>query len=225
MMRSPVPPFKVMDCTLTILSMARSAQNLRELRDHIAHVPAESLSHHFYDSLLRPAFDHPEYRNDFALWAGRQLHDAPLAERLAMLDPMEHQDLEQLRQALLDVLEDHLSYEHHLPQAARGKEFHFLRSQFVVFHTGEQATTPEQLGEMIPRLSTGSIFFHFIDARHREPALQDDFTAWLAPWGEAYADVIAGLRRVDFYLWSLSELRERVGACFLRADATAGGRS
>lgn len=185
MSSAPVSPFRVMDCSLTILSTGRSAQTLRELRDHVAHVPADSLSHHFYDSLLRPAFDHPEYRNDFALWARYQLRDPSLAERLAILDPMDHLDLEHLRQALLDVIEDRLSHEGDIPHSTRGKEFHFLRSQFVVFGTGDEAATPDQLGRMIPRMTTGSIYFHFIDARHREPLLKDDFTAWLESWGPA----------------------------------------
>jgi hypothetical protein len=210
----PVSPFRVMDCALTIRSMGRSAQTLRELRDHIAHVPADSLSHHFYDSLLRPAFDHPEYRNDFALWARYQLRDAPLAERMAMLDPLDHPDLEGLRAALLDVIEDRLSSEGEVPHAARGKEFHFLRSQFVVFSTGDEALTPLQLGSMIPRLSTGSVFFHFIDARHRNPRLEDDFSGWLRAWGESCGSIVRRLEAIDVYLWSLSELRGRLAACF-----------
>ena len=59
-MTGTIAPFKLMDCALTIVSVGRSAQTLRELREHLAAVPAQCLSHHFYDSLLRPSFDDRE---------------------------------------------------------------------------------------------------------------------------------------------------------------------
>src|SRR5712671_2894132 len=156
--RLTVPaPLPIMDCALTIISLGRSAQNLRELRDHLASVPAQSISHHFHDALLRPAFDDPEYRNDFAVWARRQLHDGALAERLGVIDPMDYQDLEQLRQQTIDVVEDHLAEAGEVPQAARGHEFYFLRSQFVIIDTRARASSPAELASLIPRLSTGSI--------------------------------------------------------------------
>jgi hypothetical protein len=52
-----IAPFKVMDCAITIISLGRSAQTLRELRDHLSVVPTQCLTHHFYDSLLRPSFE------------------------------------------------------------------------------------------------------------------------------------------------------------------------
>jgi hypothetical protein len=66
-------PFEVKDCALITLALGKSALNLRELRDRVAEVPPQSLYHHFYETLLRPSFDDPEYRNDFALWSRRQL--------------------------------------------------------------------------------------------------------------------------------------------------------
>jgi hypothetical protein len=206
-----------MDCALTIISTGRSAQNLRELRDHLASVPAPSLSHHFYESLLRPAFDDPEFRNDFALWARDQLNDAALAERLAVIDPLEFPDLEDLRQMLLDVVEDHLAETSEVPQARRGREFHFLRSQFVIFTTGFQAQTPAELAQLLPQLSTGSIFYHFVEARRRLPLLLDDFSVWLATWGPSYDSLRADLSNVDFQLWTLNEIKERIARCFAAA--------
>ncbi|MBI3450056.1 MAG: hypothetical protein HY049_14220 [Acidobacteria bacterium] len=221
--RLTVPaPLQVMDCALTILSLGRSAQNLRELRDHLASVPAQSISHHFHDALLRPAFDDPEYRNDFAVWARRQLHDAALAERLGVIDPMDYPDLEQLRHQTIDVVEDRLAEAGEVPQAARGHEFYFLKSQFVILDTRARATTPSELTAMIPRLSTGSIFHHFIEARRRQPGRVDDFSAWLAGWGDECAHERERLAAVDYELWSLGELRDRIAAAL--AGARAGAR-
>jgi hypothetical protein len=206
----PPAPFVVMDCTLLIEALGRSAQTLRELRDHIGSVPRQSIAHHFHETLLRAAFDDPEYRNDFALWARRQLHDVVLAERLAVLDPIDFKDLEQLRQYLLEVIEDRLGELHHVPQVERGREFHFLRSRFVVFDTGIRAETPAGLAASMRHMSTGSVFYHFVEARRRPPLRMDDFSAWLENWGPKCVHVREELAAIDFQLWTLSELRQRI---------------
>jgi len=214
-----VESFRFRDCAMTILSMGRSAQTLRELREHVAYVPAQSLSHHFHDSLLRPSFDDPEYRNDFARWASRRLHDAVLAERLSVLDPLEFPDLEAVRAAVLDAIDDRLAEVAVVPHAARGHEFHFLRSQFVILETGREAATPEDLAAAVPSLTTGSIFYHFIEARRRPPMGLDDFSDWLEGWGPRYTPWRQRLAAVDYQLWSLTGLRDRLHACL---DGTVG---
>ena len=214
-------PFKIMDCAITTVSLGRSAQTLRELRDHLAVVPAQSLSHHFYDSLLRPSFDDREYRNDFALWARRQLRDVRLAERLAVIAEEFPRDEPIRLQHLVDIVEDRLVEAVDAPSGAPGKEFHFMRSQFVVIDSGALAATPAELADLIPRSSTGSVFFHFVDARRRSPERVDDYSAWLRPRGPAFDEVRRRLAAIDFYLWSLTEIRERIARCF---DAlTLGG--
>jgi hypothetical protein len=223
-MTGTITPFKLMDCALTIMSVGRSAQTLRELRDHLAVVPAQSLSHHFYDSLLRPSFDDREYRNDFALWARRKLRDIPLAERLAVIDPMDFADLEHLRQHMLDIVEDRLSEVVDSPPGASGQELHFLTSQFVVLDTGVMATTPAELAALIPRSMAGSIFYHFVDARRRTSERADDYSSWLKEWGPGCDEVRRRLSAVDFYLWPLTELRERIARCFEALAPRSEGR-
>lgn len=218
-MSSTPAPLRILDCSLLILSVGRSAQNLRELRDHLTIVPTQSISHHFYDSLLRPTFDHPEYRNDFARWAGRQLRDELLAERLGIIDPIDYPDLEALRQALVDVIEDRLAEVPEVPQAPSGQAFHFLGSRFVIIETGVRVSAPGDLAAMLPSLSTGSIFIHFIEARRRTPFRRDDFSAWLEQWGPEYVPVCKRLQAIDHYLWSLTELRELISGSFAVAEA------
>lgn len=178
--------------------------------DRVAEAPLQSLYHHCHEMLLRPSFDDPEYRNDFALWARRSLRDVKLAERLSMIDPMGFADLEELRRFLVDTFEERLAELSPLALPAAENEFQFLRSQMVVFDTGWRATSPADLLEIIPRISTGSIFFHFIEARRRNPEHVDDFSQWLAIWGESCTPVVEKLGAIDYFLWSLTELRERV---------------
>ena len=206
-------PFRFMDCALTTISLGRSAHNLRELRDWVAVVPVQSISHHFFETLLRPGFDDPEYRNDFAVWARRQLRDDVVAERLGAIEPLEHETLESVRQVVLDIIEDRLAETLHVPVAAPGQEFYFLRSQQVILDTGEQAATPADLAAQIPTLPTGSIYYHFVEGRKRPPLRIDDFSTWLESWGPSTAQCRACLAKIDYALWSLTELRAHMSKC------------
>lgn len=206
-------PFRFMDCALTTLSLGRSAHNLRELRDWVSVVPAQSLSHHFYETVLRPGFDDPEYRNDFAVWARRQLRDDVVAERLGGLDALEYDSLEALRQVVLDIIEDRLAETLYVPVAAPGQEFYFLRSQQVILDTGLRATTPADLAALIRTLPTGSIYYHFVEGRKRPPLRVDDFSSWLESWGPSTAECRERLAKIDYSLWSLTELRAHLSRC------------
>lgn len=213
-MTQPPAPFRIRDCALITLATGRSAQNLRELRDRMREAPGSSIYHHFHESVLRPSFDDPEYRNDFALWARRGLRDIALSERLAAIDPLDFSDTESLREALLEVVDDRLSELTYVPWVPAGEEFHFLRSQVVVLDTGLRANAPADLATLIPSLPTGSVFFHFIEARRRVPEGVDDFSAWLVDWGPGFDRVRQRLAAIDYYAWSLARIRDRIAASF-----------
>jgi hypothetical protein len=197
-----------MDSTLTVLAVGLVAQTLRELRDYLALAPPNSITYHFHGSLLGPVFDDPEYRNDFALWARRQLHDAVLAERLGVLDALDFSGVDSLRQNLLDVLDDRLAECDAVPQVPRGAEFHFQSSQLIVFDTGLRFDTPQALAGAVRRFTSGSVFYHFIDARRRPPVRRDDFSHWLDGWGPPAAAAVRRLESIDPIFWSLTDLRE-----------------
>jgi hypothetical protein len=205
-------PFVIKDSALITLALGRSAQNLRELRDRIAEVPVQSLYHHFYENLLRPWFDDPEFRNDFAQWARHQLHDPVLAERLGILDPVDYEDGDAFREVLVEILEDRMAEVAQIPVATPGREFQFLRSQIVIFDTGLQVSTPAELARLIPSLRPGSVFFHFVEARFRPPRGQDDFSTWLSLWGEEMTPFIEHLREIDVLFGSLSDMRGEIAS-------------
>jgi hypothetical protein len=214
-------PFHVRDCAIISLALGKVAHDLRELRDRVAEVPVGSLRHHFVESLLRPSFDDPEYRNDFAFWVHDALHEEPLAEKIAALDPFSGGDGERLRGELLELLEERIDQLTAPRVAPLGREFHFLSSQLVVFSTGVQAADPGELARIAPSLSPGSVFFHFVDARLREPLDEDDLSLWLADWGERGDRARARLAAVDPSFGSLVELRERIAAALAGGDGAA----
>ena len=66
------------------------------------------------------------------------------------------------------------------------------------------------------------IFFHFVEARRRPPLRRDDFASWLVGWGDEYGPIRERLEAIDYTMWSLTELRERIAACF---DEDRSGRA
>jgi hypothetical protein len=211
---STISPFEVRDCALITLSTGIKVQNLKEFRDALEKIPLASIGHHFWGRLLRPQFDEPEYNNDFASWAYHGLHDKPLAERLSMTLPTDFASLEELRQELVDTIEQRLDESELIPWARTGQLFYFLHSQIVVFDTGLRFDEPVDLVAYLPSLSTGSIYYHFIDARSRTEQRCDDFSAWLGGFGDRYQGLRERLCGFDPYFSSLEEIRVHVAGLF-----------
>lgn len=205
---------KIMDCALIAIATGIKAQNLRELRDHIQTIHQGCLYHHFWGNLLNPRFDDPEFQNDFAVWTSRHMHELRISEKLSMVDPSIHKNIEDLRKEVLDIIEERLYESDYIPWAKPGEEFHFIRSQIVVFDTGKSYTDPSDLIEIIPNMSLGSIFYHFIDSRRRTQDAKNDFSLWLNGFGDKYNGLIADLDNIDPYFTTLNELREEINFVF-----------
>lgn len=207
-------PFALKDCALIGIGTGEKAQNLRELKDRLLTVHSGCIFHHFWGGLLRPRFEEPEYQNDFAAWAWHGLRDPSLAERLSLIDASDYDDIEELRRELVEVIEERLEQSELVPWAKASDQFIFSRSQVVVFDTGLRFEHPAQLAEFLPRLSVGSVFYHFIDGRRRPPKRMDDFSAWLLGFEGRFDPVIEGLVSIDPYFSSLRELRREIHTVF-----------
>lgn len=215
---TPVAPdgrlFIVKDCALIAIATGRRAYTLTELRNSVEQVSVDSIYFHFWGGLLEPRFEEREFNNDFAAWVRHGLHDGVLAERLAMLDPTRFEDLEALRQALLDIIDARLDESEYLAWVRTTLRFEFLRSQIVVFDTGRRLQQPAELARLIGELSTSSVFYHFVDARRRQPDQRDDFQTWLDGFEGRYRELCDQLAGVDPYFGNLSELRGKLAALF-----------
>ncbi len=208
------PSFLVKDCALVALATGRKARLLQELRDELRHIEAASIYHHFWGAMLQPRFDEREYNNDFAAWLRHAMHEPVLAERLAALSPGAFSDLEGLRREIVDLIEVRLDEAEQLAWPVASEPFEFIRSQIVVFDTNRRLQRPAELVTVRETFAPSSVFYHFIDARRRTADRADDFSDWLAAWGEDFAPLRLRLASIDPYFGSLGELREQLGRVF-----------
>jgi hypothetical protein len=209
-----IEPFYIKDCALIAIATGKRAQNLRELREHLLQIEPGSIYYHFWGGLLRPRFDDTEYHNDFAIWVARGLHNKSLAERLGVIDPVAFGTIEEVRNELVEIIDESLD-ETEFPQwTKRDDQFEFIRSQIVVFDTAISVSRPEDLLDIIGNISVGSIFYHFIDARHRNENSLDDFQNWLSDCGEDYAPICRKIREKSSYFSPLRELKSDLEEVF-----------
>jgi hypothetical protein len=89
----------------------------------------------------------------------------------------------------------------------------------VIFDARQTAETPEALGEILPRLGLGSIYYHFIDARLRPPINRNDFSTWLDHFGLEYEQLSSAIQSVDPYFSSLTRTHHVLCELFQQAGA------
>jgi hypothetical protein len=197
-----------------VLATGKKARLLQEFRNVLPTLEPASIYHHFWGGLLQPRFELREFNNDFAAWVRHSIHDGVLAERLAALDPTQFDDLEALRQELLELIDARLDEVESLAWARATEQFEFVCSQIVVFDTNRRLDHPNQLAEVVPTLSTSSIFYHFIDARRRTESARDDFSDWLIAFGDEFVDLQQALAGIDPYFGNLGDLRHQLADLF-----------
>jgi hypothetical protein len=220
-----VVDFAIKDCVLATIATGRRAQTLRELRDVLQDVHPGSIYHHFWGTLLRPEFSDREFNNDFANWCYFSLHDSVAAERIAVIDPADFEDLEGLRRELIEVIDERLDETEVMLFTRADQQFQFTRSIIVVFDTHRRVSDPAELAQILPEWSVGSVFYHFVDARRRDPIYVDDFRAWLTGLGPEYKPLCDALAEIDPYFDSLFVLRDRLAQAFTAFFGPAGAGS
>jgi len=204
-------PFRVIDCALLQkMSGLPAAVNLRELRERIASCGRNVLYHHFCETLLAPAFDYPDYRNDLAVWAKQRLGDDVLAERLGIIDPYSFSSMDDLRKIVLEIFDDRLSEADTVPSAKRGYEFYFMETTIVIFDTGIRINHPDELPTCIQNMTNSSIYFHVLEARRRPIIGLDDFSTWLKTSEGNWDHYISAIQSIDVMLFTLAEIKSEL---------------
>ncbi|MFA5479552.1 MAG: DUF5752 family protein [Candidatus Muiribacteriota bacterium] len=207
-------PFRIKDCALVAVATGKKAHNIRELKENLQIITPGSIYFHFWGILLRPRFLDREYNNDFATWVKSSIHDHVLAEKLAVIDPTDYKNMEELRKEVAEIIEERLDEDEWISWIKPTRPFYFMDSHIVVFDTGFEIDRPEQLLDIIPKMSEGSIYYHFIDARKRTDGSIDDFRAWLEGFNGKYSELMEDIATLDPYFVSLTHLKEQLVCIF-----------
>ena len=153
--------FKVMDCALIAIATGEKAQNLRELRDMLKlSIPGVFIitsGEVFFILILMIR----NFKTILQCGPHDNLHDSKVSEQLSIIDPNLFKDIEDLRQEVVEIIEERLSESEHVPWVKTGQEFHFIRSQIVIFDTGISYSDPEDFLDIIPKMSSGEHVFSF----------------------------------------------------------------
>jgi hypothetical protein len=220
-------PFAFVGCTELVEILGAKADDELQLMHLLEEVPVDSIYYHTHAYFLRHQYLMGPYPNDFATWAATQVRDRMLGERLGVIDPYDFDTLEDLREALVTVVEDHLSKIQVIPRVEYGTPFYFMQSRLVEVPTDITARTLREFRDGLAAVDASALYFHFYAARIRQDQRQGDFTLWVE--GELRMPALAQqLRRIDPYMFSLEQVRSRlVEICdtFLRREGTARGRA
>lgn len=188
--------------------LARRANNPSELLEGIRTVPTSSIYYHTHRFLLEHHYLLPEPSNDFAYWVTNILGLVRTGERLASVDIVRFDTLEELRQEFVNALADDIGRLKRIPEAPDGEEFHFMTCRTVVIPTPFQADNLYEFLEAIGQVSINSLYYHFFEAPLRVGQGENDFSLWLVSNGET--EFAEQLSHIDPYTMTLEELRQRI---------------
>lgn len=172
-------PFAFVGCIELREILGHRARDERELMEQIERVPVGSVYYHTHGVFLR----HPQltraYPNDFANWVAAHIRDQVLAERLSVVDPFQFSSLEELREELISILDDHVAALHPVPRVVFGDPFFFVQSHVLEVSTGVEARTLAEFRRCLAAVDASAIYFHVLDARARRGVIGGDFAHWI----------------------------------------------
>lgn len=203
-------PFWFRECFVMVRPVGVSVVNLRELLHAIKEVAEPVLFYHLFQSRLTLFQPTLEYPNDFAFWAASALQDIRLAEKLSSFDPFDADNLEKVRQGLVDILEEYLWDLTRVPWARPGFEFHFCEGATVVMRSKISAWTLGEFYKGLQSVGTDSVYFHLLESRWRlGPKETDDFSFWIES-NFGLPELVGAIRDLDVYFHTLRELKEEM---------------
>jgi len=187
------------------------ASNLQEFLSIIKDVPDSCIYHHTHRFLLQHQYLSPEPPNDFAYWVTNSIGEKELGEDLSSIDTVQFNSINELRQAIISMVESYLKSD---PAAkARSTDnnnaFCFMKSISFILPTGHSAGDLEEFVHILKNISIDSIYFHIFEARLRIGKKTNDFSYWIenSLENKKLADSIS---RLDPYTYTLDDLRRTI---------------
>lgn len=221
----PQSTFTFIGCSELQESLGYQADDEKALAELVEQVPLDSIHFHTHSYFLRHRFIERAYPNDFAQWVVMEIGDHVLGERLAVIDPFDYPNLEDLREEILSIIDDHLSRMSTVPRRVFGEPFDFKRSRILEVPTGLEARTLGEFRHAVSEVDVSAIYFHMFEAHFRLGREENDFSAWIRS-GLGLMKLADCIRSINPYLGSLERLRSSlIIACdeFLTREPSARG--
>ncbi|MFH1714986.1 MAG: DUF5752 family protein [Elusimicrobiota bacterium] len=191
--------------------LGRRADNELKLMELMEEVPLDSIYYHMHTFY----FKHSDYNiggpypNDFANWTSIQLRDRVLGEKLASVTPLQKMRMEDVRNILVEILDEHLSELGSIPTLTHGQPFYFMKSCIVDVPTGISVKTLKDFRNTIKAIDASVIYFHIFDARLRSGKGVSDFASWIGN-NLQLTDLAQKIENIDCYMYNLEGLRAKL---------------
>ncbi|MBN1526431.1 MAG: hypothetical protein JW919_02455 [Candidatus Omnitrophica bacterium] len=194
------------------------ASNLEQLLEILKTAPGASIYHHTHRFLQQHQYLSPEPPNDFAYWVTNVLGEIELGERLASIDTVEFISVRDLRDKIIQIIEQ---YVEEVPSAAlrfarKNEEFYFIKSVSFVLPTNYVARDLAEFAGILGKITLDSIYFHMFEARLRLEKKTNDFSLWIEDSLDN-KELARRIARLDPYTHTLDDLRKKliglVSAC------------
>jgi hypothetical protein len=141
----------------------KRARNLEQLRNGLASAPAEVIFHHAVQYRLRHPSAGELAPDDLSGWVRAVVHESETAERISFAVQTPNASAEQVRAALLEVLDRMPSKRREERGAPEGSEFVFLSALSVVFPIGRTIRDAQDAIEALTSDDPGVWFYHLIE--------------------------------------------------------------
>ena len=188
----------------------RKARNLRELAETIKDVPGSVIYYHTHVFLQKHRSASPEPPNDFAYWVSQVLGEYKLGEELAAIDICEFSTIRELREKIINVIENYLfENKESLRYAPKGAEFEFVKAHSFVMPTGFTAHSLKEFETIISKVTIHSIYFHIFEARLRLEKGVNDFSFWIGTSAGA-PELARRIAALDPYTFTMEGLRQKL---------------
>lgn len=200
-------PFEFKEAISILKSTGEKANCLSNLREVISKVSDESIFHHTGQYFLKEHF--LGYTNDFAQWAGENLEERALAERLSNIDPYTFKSIAGTRKELLRVIDDYCNDFPEPRCVLSGHEFYFNETITLIFPVGVKAKNLTEFLIALRHVDTGCIHFHFYEARIRLGGGIDDFSRWFKDTLNR-KKLANRIRTIDLFMHNIEGIREHI---------------
>ncbi|AEH22585.1 hypothetical protein TOPB45_0483 [Thermodesulfobacterium geofontis OPF15] len=178
--------------------------SINEFIKALKEVDKFSIFYHMYINIFNyhnlPTF----YTNSISYWFFKNGY-LLLAEKLSIIDPLDYFDLEELRIALINILEK--NYDKNWNRKEK-YPFYFITAEREIIECGKIAHNLDEFIEGIKKSSINSLFYHLITSRIENKTIINDYSAWLYSIGEAKK--AEKINKLDPYTLTLYEIKEEI---------------